>query len=456
MYLTIKILNFVFFLFCLIFSYYLFLIFYDSTRGVDFGRYIENVQYFSGFKNEVLDAQGSLYFYLLSKLLFFDTSFEYFIGNQIVNNAIQFFNFILFLVGLVGLFFIFKKLKYKTSLIIYSFSILLFFPPMLYFRLTMKPEVMAFALYPWVIYFLNKYFEIKNRKNILVSSIFLSVLLTLKASITGMVLVSLFIFYYKELIKVKSNMYFLITTSFLTSSSLFIIFLNTKRWLFAKPYLLDIAAMEKWNNTANLSFFKNIDFRNLLENPFKYLHSDSFISITLLDTFSDYFTLFWFNIEDSNLLAFNRMKFSENFLIQEYLPQYISILFTFSFYVLVVVLIIYRVETSKFLLLPFCGMLILILNSLGFPNKNFDPITGDLFKVHYYSFFLTISFFSLFLYLISSFKILRFFGFFLIPVFLLAIGFPKHLENEYEDKILERISESNICLVFEHNLNIKC
>ena len=65
-------------------------------------------------------------------------------------------------------------------------------------------------------------------------------------------------------------------------------------------------------------YFYNIDFQNLLENPFKHLHADSLISITLIDTLSDYFTFFWNHNEIGNYFALNRIEFSDNFLIQAF------------------------------------------------------------------------------------------------------------------------------------------
>ena len=53
--------------------------------------------------------------------------------------------------------------KEKTEVLI-ALSILCFFPPAFYLRLTMKPEAMAFAIMPWCIYLTYKH--ISEKKNI--------------------------------------------------------------------------------------------------------------------------------------------------------------------------------------------------------------------------------------------------------------------------------------------------
>ena len=55
---------------------------------------------------------------------------------------------------------------------------------------------------------------------------------------------------------------------------------------------------------APLSILYDIDMYQLVASPIKYKHSNSFISITLLDTFGDYFDIFWDN--DSSLYSKNR------------------------------------------------------------------------------------------------------------------------------------------------------
>ena len=198
------------------------------------------------------------------------------------------------------------------------------------------------------------------------------------------------------------------------------------------------------------NFFTNIDLTNLVENPFKYIHSDSFISITLLDTFSDYFHFFWNHKENSNYIAFNKIKFTDNFLIQEYSAQYISIILTAFMYLLFILFALKKIKNFEYLLLPFTGWFILILNSQGFPSRNFDPTTGDLFKVHYYSFLITVSFFVLLLIIYKYFSFTKSLSLFLIPVFLFVIGFPKTLDEESLIELEFKCLQSQFC----HSISI--
>lgn len=455
---------FIFFLASALCSYLIGILFYDSTRGIDFNRYIGSVNFLGGYQDEILDAQGIIYFYIHSKSIFVNGSVDSFVGNLYVNNKIQFINFLLFSFGLIGLYSLISKMKFKQIEIFICFSILCFFPPVYYFRLTMKPEVMAFALFPWVILFLKEYFIKKSKSMLFFSTFSISIILTLKASIAGMVILCLLVLFFEEVKKIKNHKALIFFTSLSTTFALMIIYKITGRWLFSKPYLNSPEIANNWNYTAPLKFFLNIDFKNLLENPYKYIHSDSLISITLLDTLGDYFTLFWNHIEDTNLMPINRIEFTDNFLIQAYLPQYISIMFTTLFYIISVFLILRKVENYRYFSFSFLGILILIINSLGFPNKNFDPVTGDLFKVHYYSFLISISFLFLILTLTNKFTIIRYFSILLIPVFLIAMGFPKNLDNNLKDKIIERSKYSFVCellltknndckLVYEMNLD---
>ena len=436
-------------------SFFIGLIFYDSSKGLDFNKYSKNLNLFLGNEETVYESSGTLYFYLVAT--FFNTQFGN-INDQSVslyyNYSIQFINFILFLIGLSGLYVVFKKKGYKNFDIGVSLIILCFLPTAYYFRLTMKPEVMAFALFPWCIHLLNKFFQSRNLLNTLGSVVILSILLTIKASITGMVLLALF-FFYKDNLKKERNV--LKLSVYTLASSLLLIFLNfrvTGTWLFTRPTSLE--SVDKWNNVATLRFYTNVDLINLYQNPYQHVHADSFISITLLDTLSDYFRFFWNHEEKTNFIAYDKVKFSENFLIQEFLNQYISIVFTISIYFFILLLIIKKSQNKYWLALPIFGLLILIINSFGFPSKNFDPLTGDLFKVHYYSFFFAISFFVLILHFLSKLKTARLLILILIPIFLFSIGFPKNISESNIAGIEEKIKKYNLCKVTNFTKQLSC
>jgi hypothetical protein len=452
----IQILYFSIFTTSLLISYVGGLVFYDSTSGLDFGKYFLNVRYFMGDQVQIGDGNGSLYFYFISKAVARGISgIEQQNINILINNSIQLINFLLFLTGLLGLFLVFNSKKIKSSDIFLSFSILCFLPTAFYFRLTMKPEVMAFAILPWIIYFLDSYFKNKTLINKTISILLLSILFTIKGSITGMSLLSLLYLYRKQIFSNKSTKGLSLLTFITSSIFIYINYLITNFWVFSNNSS-DASNPNRWENTAGIEFFTKIDFKNLLENPYQHIHSDSFFSITLLDTIADYFRFFWQHEEKNNYISFDRILFSENFLIQTYLPQYISIIFTVGFYLSIFFLIYKKVEHSDLLILPIFGIAILILNSLGFPSRNFDPTTGDLFKVHYYSFLFTLSFCTLLVILSSILNLKKYLLILFIPLFMTSMGFPKNVSEETKINLYNKINISEFCFIFEQSNNVEC
>jgi len=450
-------LSYLFFLITLISSYYIGVAFYDITTGLDFNKYRKNLYFFNDLGPEVYDSQGTLYFWSVSKITRFS---ETLLANQelstLLNNKLQFINFLYYLFGLLGLGILLKTKKFSSKQILISLSILNFFPPAYYMRLTMKPEVMAFTLLPWLFLFCEFYTRKQTLFRTLLLSFFLSIALTIKASITGMILLSLLILYGRQVIKLKSKLILFIETTLLSSLLVYFNYVLTNVWLFAKPKITDNSLLGKWDNTANLNFFVNVDFKNLYENPFKHIHAESFISITLIDTLSDYFTFFWKHEEDGNFFHYGTVEFTDNFLIQNFLQEYLSIIFTLLFYLLIIFLFFRKVENSNYLLLPFCGLAILIINAFGFPVKNFDPETGDLFKVHYYSFLLCISLVFLLSYFHKKYSYSYLLTILLIPIFLITMGFPKQLQEDTVNDLLIKTEYTSICFVVNSIHNTQC
>ena len=99
-------------------SFFIGLIFYDSSKGLDFNKYSKNLNLFLGNEETVYESSGTLYFYLVAT--FFNTQFGN-INDQSVslyyNYSIQFINFILFLIGLSGLYVVFKKRDIKILIL---------------------------------------------------------------------------------------------------------------------------------------------------------------------------------------------------------------------------------------------------------------------------------------------------------------------------------------------------
>ena len=66
-------------------------------------------------------------------------------------------------------------------------SMICFFPQTISLVTTFKPEILAVALLFWSIYFVEKFFNEKNNYYLYLSLLPLSLLATLKGSVTGMV-----------------------------------------------------------------------------------------------------------------------------------------------------------------------------------------------------------------------------------------------------------------------------
>jgi len=453
----VNFLNYLFLMYLLIFSFFLGLSFYDSTTGLDYAKYSNAIDYYQGKSVELLDQQGTIYFYTLSKLyslnLHKSNLYDY---DLISNNNIQLFNFFLFFVGLIGIYKLLKKYSFSNQEIFLSFAITSFLPASYYMRLTMKPEIMAFTFLPWFMIYFDKFIKTKIYKYCLISSFLLSLMVTLKPSIGGMILLSFLYVYKNEVKNLIIDLKFIITNIANMFIFLFLNFKVTNISFFSKPISVDTQVLNRWDNTANLSFFYKIDLPKLITDPYKFIHSDSFISITLLDTFSDYFGFYWNHQEKSNYLAFSRIEFTENFLIQTYLQQYLSIVLALSIYLLIFVLYFKKIPNYKILTFPIFGILILIINSQGFPVKNFDPTTGDLFKVHYYSFLFTFTFIYLITFLNKKMKNWKFLNLVLIPVFLITMGFPKELSTDTQKALIEKINISEICFTINFLPNVSC
>jgi len=281
-------------------------------------------------------------------------------------------------------------------------------------------------------------------------------IVNIKGSIAGMIILSLFLIYYEEIKNLKKHKNFFLQS---LSGIFLFAYLNFKLtgiWLLSKPISIGSSNLDKWNHIADINFFTNLSFKNLYQNPFKDLHADSFMSITLLDTLGDYFNFFWKHEERGNYFYIDTIKFTNNFLIQEFIQEYISILFTVIFYFLILYYFIKGAEDKAFFFLPFCGLFVLILNSFGFPSKNFNPETGDLFKVHYYAFLICISFLFLLTKIYREKRYTAILSTLLIPLFLFCIGFPKNISSETQNEILAKLEYTLVCKPIAFIFELDC
>ena len=223
---------------------------------------------------------------------------------------------------------------------------------------------------------------------------------------------------------------------------------------------------EIYNSKAPFSIVYKIDPVKLFSKPYQHEHKDSIIAIYLLDTFDDYFQLYW-NF-DKSLFDQNRKDLflsdgSDNLFKVDiknrfityngplnfylmFLRQYFAIFFGFIYYFLIFKYSRKYKVNRVFYLAPLIGISISVINNVfGFPQNTFDPTRADTFKTFYFSFLIILSF---------SFVVSQFFqdkrkkGLYLIVYFLVIffiLGFPKANNDEFDFKISENNKYSLTC-----------
>ena len=116
-----------------------------------------------------------------------------------------------------------------------------------------------------------------------------SIIFTSKVSIAVLV----FLFFAVEIIIFQKHLLKRTNFKYLFILTLVFFALNIENYSFNNKYMFDVEHNENYNNKAELSFFTNINTKHLKNNPNRYFHNDSFISITLFDTFNDFFLIYW-------------------------------------------------------------------------------------------------------------------------------------------------------------------
>ena len=442
-------------------------LFYEINDSPDFNKYIIYFDHF--FSNEITNKEhGLMYYYLHSfNYSFFYSDFNNF--NLFIHKSVLQVNFYIFIFGIVGYYHLLKFFNFSLNVIFPTLIFLNFFPPSISMRLVYKPEILAFALLPWIIYLLEKY--LKNKKLIyliLLIPILVSTL-TIKGNVLVIVSIYIFFSYFKVLISTSKKQFFII--SIISLISFFA--LSYENNLSNGKSILDIQSgatiEEAYNFKAPFSIVYKADMYNLLTSPIKHEHASSFIGITLLETTGDYFDLYWDNDatdyfkgrkEIFTFVQSNEIKgpeFDESiskFIIYQqrmtdvYLNQTIGIIISIFLFYFLIVNTVKNKEYRKFLLAVFVGMAVLLFHSIsGIPKNNFDPSVGDTFKPLYYSFVFTLSFTILIAIQLSERykRIVYLVIYCLLIVFIL--GFPKNQEFSPSTDMIEKIESSVFCSV---------
>ena len=440
-------------------------LFYNTLESPDIDKYFIYIKHF--FDNSLtLKEHGLMYYYLNAlnfNIFYSDTANTLYVFHK----SIQQVNFYIYLFGLLGYFNLFRFFNFSKISIYLTFIFINFFPPSIAMRLVFKPEILAFAFMPWIIYFIEKYSKDKKIKNLIFCIPFLVSAITLKGNVLVIILVYLFFSYYKLIFKMRFKNFALIILLFFSATLMVTLENNSANG----KNILDLqsgASLEsKYNFKAPSSIIYKADLYKLLSSPIKHGHADSFIAITLLETNGDYFDLYWDNDGSNyfknrkNLIEFrqsNEIKGpefnSENFTItiyqqrntDVYLYESIGLIISIYLFYLLIKNTLQNKKFRKFLFAAFLGMIVLLFHSItGIPENNFDPMVGDTFKPLYYSFVLIFSFAFLLVILFESKKIKTVFVFVYMFLVVFLLGFPKEQNYDFQASLVNNIQDSLYC-----------
>ncbi len=451
-------------------------IFYNSTDSPDFIRYFKFLEFNVNVVTSTSSEQGflfydlhSLYFYLRNFNLTQEDFFVY------LSKSIQELNSLLFVVGSLGLYKLLKLFKYSNIQILTSLIVLNFVPISIAQRIVFKPEILIFALLPWLIVSFELFCKSKKLIYLICSIPILIVIILQKGSSFAMISIFLTLFYLRRVIvslRIYRKSVFVLTV-LMFILPLYLTFEENSKLNNQGLFNLQSGAVSeaKYDHKGSWNLMYKTKPEELFFYPYKNEHSYSGINITLLDSFGDYFDIYWnndssyFSKDTLDIVTFKKssttraplVDFNKNqitFFTQEdennYYPRkltslLIAIYFYFNFFNY------YRKvdrDEKKFFLLPFLGYLVIMIHIIfGFPENNFDPLVGDTLKPFYYSFFLLISISFLISKLsktnLRSMLLLILF----IPTFLYIYGFPKNYSDESRDVLNQVNSYSTFCAI---------
>ena len=448
-------------------------LFYDINQSPDFKKYLVYFEHF--FSNNPTNHEHGLTYYYLQSL-----HLNTFFSNQpdlefALHKSVSDVNFYLFVIGLIGIYKLLMFFKFSKNSIVLTLLFLNFFPPAISLRLVYKPEVLAFSLFPWIIFLVEK-FKKTQRKSYLIMAIPLLVMaVTLKGNILVIICIYLLISNYKvfSLLKISSIMYLTLFLIMLFS----VITLENNRS--NGKNILDIQSGASLESNYDFKAPKSIIYKTnlykLFSSPVKHTHADSFIAITLLETSGDYFDLYWdndatqyfksrlkiFNFEQSSEIKFPKID-RENRTItifqqrstDIYIYETLALILSIILFVTLLGALVISPEYRIYLIAVFLGMAVILVHAItGYPKNNFDPLVGDTFKPLYYSFTLLFSF-SFAIVLSFEKKIFKFRHLIVYCLFIVFIlGFPKKDFSEIDGAFIQKIEHSTFCEV-EKNIYI--
>jgi hypothetical protein len=427
-------------------TFFLLVTHYDSTNSPDFGKYFPAYSnYFNGNQENSNLEQGGLYFYLASFFLSIgDEKIVNGLISEYINYKIQLLNTFLFILSLIFLYlFLLTKQINKTTALLCLISVN-FFPPVLGLRMIYKPEILLFLLNFIALYFIEMYKKTREKFFLVSITVVLALMISTKL-VSGLIITTFLCAYLLkewEKINYKKIFQFLIPTFFF-----FLIFSLENLgingyWFFQHP------TSAEFQNTAPFSFFTSLPISTLIKNPFQHNLNNSAFGIILLETFDDYFNIYWNN--DKSILNIAQVLISKKF---QFVVQYLAIASTLLFYGLAIFLSLGNKKYRIFLLAPFIGIICMFLVSFFIL---FNPETGDPIKNYYYATLLAVSLIFI-LVSIEKFLDIRVLGLIIILQVIIVsiiIGFPKDYSYTSELKYEDQITVMNICSVYDSLFSI--
>lgn len=417
--------------------------FYLVTDSPDFFHLSNYLKYGFGEIEYTNRDLGLAYFNLTNIFIFLQSEFITLTNvNHIIHNGVLLLNTSLYCLGLVGLYKFLINNKFQKNDVLWSFIIITFFPQTINMINTMKPEVFAFSMVTWVVYFVDNFLKTEKIFYLYYTLLPMSLIFTTKSSILFLSM-GLFIPLFLKNFKKFFNLNVLFLFFLLTLIIAVLILENYKVNNFTIFQHVSSSSDGAYQNTASLKILYNINLKYLITLPFSNFHSDSLIGIVLLDTFGDYFNFWAYN--DESLFVVNKIKIKQFWFLTHY-SQFISIIFTIILYYLSFKFTRRYKNFSYLLLAPFIAIILLTLNSFGIPTKNYNPVTSDTFKTHYYSFLIIITFCLILIFLFqlnSKLKPIIFILIFISSTYL--YGFPKYSNSEFQEYLEAKNSVTVFC-----------
>ena len=177
-----------------------------------------------------------------------------------------------------------------------------FFPPFIALRLIFKPEILILTLFIWslVTLELNKLYQ--NTVYLFYFVLIFSLLSSIKATGTLIAGVALLFLYFDVFKKIDIKFFILLFFIYLLLLSL----VSYENFLANGLLFFEHKTTENYLFNAEKSFIYNFDFQLFLDQPKRHSQNNSLIGIVLLETFDDYFTIYWNN--DTSLFFQDRIN----------------------------------------------------------------------------------------------------------------------------------------------------